>query len=109
MKKITFNYDDTQYNLRFTKRTVQQMEQAGFNIQEIDSKMATTLPLLFAGAFKAEQPFLKQGKIDEIYETLPNKEDLIIALVELYNDTMQGLLVEPDAKKGNVTEWKMTE
>ena len=109
MKKITFTYDDTQYNLRFTKRTVQQMEQAGFNIQEIDSKMVTTLPLLFAGAFKAEQPFLNQGKIDEIYETLPNKEDLIIALVELYNDTMQGLLVEPDAKKGNVTEWKMTE
>ena len=60
MKKINFNYNGTDYTLCFTKRTVQALEANGFNIQDIDSKMATSIPLLFAGAFKARHPFVKQ-------------------------------------------------
>ena len=105
MKKINFKFEDTEYTLCFTKRTVQALEASGFNIQDIDSKMATTIPLLFAGAFKAKHPFVKQDKIDAIYAALPNKTDLLSALVECYSETIEGLLAEPEEGKGNVVEW----
>ena len=38
MKTINFKYDDVAYTLCFTKRTVQQLEASGFNIQNIDGK-----------------------------------------------------------------------
>lgn len=105
MKKINFNYNGTDYTLCFTKRTVQALEANGFNIQDIDSKMATSIPLLFAGAFKARHPFVKQAEIDAIYAALPNKTDLLTTLVECYSDTIEGLLAEPEEGKGNVVEW----
>ena len=82
MKTINFKYDDVAYTLCFTKRTVQQLEASGFNIQNIDGKMATSIPLLFAGAFKAKHPFVNQAKIDEIYAALTNKAVLFSALVD---------------------------
>lgn len=109
MKTINFKYDDVAYTLCFTKRTVQQLEASGFNIQSIDGKMATSIPLLFAGAFKAKHPFVKQAKIDEIYAALTNKADLISALVDCYSETLEGLLAEPEEGKGNAVAWTTTE
>ena len=48
-KQIVFTYEDKEYTLEFTRRTVKQMEDEGFVAQDIDRKPMTLLPALFAG------------------------------------------------------------
>lgn len=104
-KQITFTFEDKEYTLEFTRRTVKQMEDEGFVAQEIDSRPMTLLPALFVGAFKAHHRFVKQETIDKIYAAMPNKEDLIGKLAEMYNEPIIALMEEPDNKAGKNVEW----
>lgn len=104
-KQIIFTFEDKDYTLEFTRRTVKQMEDEGFVAQEIDSRPMTLLPALFAGAFKAHHRFVKQETIDRIYAGLPNKADLIGKLAEMYNEPIMALMDEPDDEKVKNVEW----
>lgn len=101
-KQITFNYDDVTYTLEFTKNTVRQMENSGFRTSDVDDRIMNSLPELFAGAFRAHHRLVDRKKIDEIWETIPNKADLVEKLADMYNEPIRELLSEPKAKK---TEW----
>jgi single-stranded-DNA-specific exonuclease len=51
---------------------------------------------------------VKQDIIDKIYAKMPNKDELVVALAEMYNEPIIGLMDEPDEKEGNVdwtTSW----
>lgn len=101
MKQITFEHEGRNYTLEFTKNSVRQMERRGFVIDEIASKPMTVIPNLFAGAFLSKHPQMKREKIDELYEAFGDKQLLVRALVDMYSETIEGLLDESDA--GNVT------
>lgn len=104
-KQIIFSYEDKEYTLEFTRRTIKQMEDEGFVARDIDSKPMTLLPALFAGAFKAHHRFVKPEVIDRIFAAMPNKEDLIGKLAEMYNEPIIALMDEPDEKAGKNVEW----
>lgn len=104
-KQIVFTYEDKDYTLEFTRRTVKQMEAEGFVAQDIGDKPMTLLPALFAGAFKAHHRFVKQDVIDKIYEGMPDKEKLINKLAEMYNEPIEALMEEPDEDTGKNVEW----
>lgn len=95
-KQINFSYGGKDYKLEYTRRTVQEMEREGFEVDNIQSKPMTALPALFAGAFKANHRFMKRDLVDEIYQAMPNKEGLIQKLAEMYNEPLQSLLSDPD-------------
>ena len=76
-KQITFSCDGKNYCLEFTRRTIRQMEDRGFNIQAINEKPMTLLPDFFAGAFLANHKNVKRELIDEIYANMPKKDKLI--------------------------------
>lgn len=101
-KQLTFKFEGKDYILEFTRRTVAEMEKKGFIASEITDKPMTTLPALFAGAFLAHHRFIKQETVDEIYQKLTNKEDLIGKLAEMYNEPIMTLVEEPEDDKGNV-------
>lgn len=103
-KTIEFSYDGKEYTLEYTRRSIQEMEREGFNPENLDSAPMTTFPLLFAGAFKAHHRLAKKETIDAIYASLPDKEKLINALAEMYNEPLEALMAEPDAK-GKI-DWK---
>lgn len=103
-KQIIFNYEGKDYTLEFTRRTIKQMEDEGFVARQIDDRPMTLLPALFAGAFKAHHRFVKQDVIDKIYAAMPNKEELIGKLAEMYNEPILSLMDEPEEAAGNV-EW----
>lgn len=105
-KQIVFTYEDKEYTLEFTRRTVKQMEDEGFVAQDIDRKPMTLLPALFAGAFKAHHRFVKQDVIDKIYAGMPNKDELIGKLAEMYNDPIVTLMEEPDEKAVKNVNWE---
>lgn len=104
-KQLHFSYEGKDYTLEYTKRTIKQMEDNGFIIDQMNQKPMTTLPELFAGAFRANHKTIKRDLIDEIYDHMPNKEDLIIKLVEMYNEQMEGLVNEPDEHDSKKVEW----
>jgi len=98
--------DGRDYVLEFTRDSIRTMERGGFVISEIDSKPMTVLPRLFSGAFLAHHKFVKQDTIDEIYAKLKNKSELIEKLAEMYNETIESLVEEPDeGDEGNI-EWE---
>ena len=104
-KQIRFRYDEVDYTLEFTRKSVETMERNGFVITEVFEKPMTLLPTLFAGAFLAHHRSTKREVIDEIYDSLPNKQDLISKLAEMYNEPIAALLDEPEVEEGKV-EWE---
>ena len=103
-KQLNFVYNGTEYTLEFTRKSVEQMEREGFVADDIHSKPMTTLPTLFAGAFKANHRWVKREVIDEIYYKMTNKGELIGKLAEMYNEPIASLMQEPDDSAKNV-DW----
>ena len=103
-KQLRFTYEDKEYVLEYTRKSVEIMERNGFVASDINTKPATVLPALFAGAFLANHRFVKQDVIDKIYSKMTNKSELISKLAEMYNEPIMALVDEPDASEGNV-DW----
>lgn len=102
-KQLKFTYNDKEYTLEFTRRTVTEMEKKGFIAAEVEHKPMSTLPALFAGAFLAHHRFEKKEVIDAIFAKLTNKEELIGKLAEMYNEPIMTLVEEPEENEGNVS------
>ncbi len=103
-KQLRFTYQDKQYCLEYTRKSVETMEKNGFVASDIQNKPMTTLPALFAGAFLANHRFVKQDVIDAIFAKMTNKGELIGKLAEMYNEPILTLIDEPDDVEGNL-DW----
>ena len=103
-KQLKFTYQDKEYCLEFTRRSVETMEKQGFVASDIADKPMTVLPALFAGAFLANHKFVKKDVIEEIFSKMTNKTELIGKLSEMYNEPILALVDEPDDTEGNV-DW----
>ena len=103
-KQLKFTYQEKDYCLEFTRRSVELMEKQGFIASDITDKPMTVLPALFAGAFLANHKFVKKDVIDEIFSKMTNKTELIGKLSEMYNEPILALVDEPEDAEGNV-EW----
>lgn len=108
-KQLTINdpVSGVTYTLEFTRKTIELMEKNGFVAADMERKPMTLLPALFAGAFLAHHRFVKRDAIDAIYAKLNHKDELIGALVEMYNEPLMALLDEPEQEndEGNLS-WK---
>ncbi len=103
-KQLRFTFEDKEYVLEFTRKTVAEMERKGFIASEVEDKPMTSLPALFAGAFLAHHRFVKQEVIDKIFSRMTHKDELIGKLAEMYNEPIMALVEEPAETEGNV-EW----
>jgi hypothetical protein len=103
-KQLKFTYQDKEYCLEFTRKSVEQMERSGFVASDITEKPMTVLPALFQGAFLANHRFIKKEVVDEIFSKMTNKSDLIGKLSEMYNEPILALVDEPEETEGNV-DW----
>ena len=104
-KEIKISYDGIDYTLTYTRRTASIMEQNGFRIGEVLNQPMTMLPQLFAGAFLANHRRIKQDTIDAIFARISNKNELIGKLTEMYSDTLDTLMDEPDETDMGKVEW----
>lgn len=106
MSKITISYDKKDYVLEYSRQSVRTMEAQGFVLDDIAAKPMMMIPMLFQGAFIKNHRGIKRNLMDEIYEEINNKTDLITALMELYTETLS-TLTDDKADAGNAT-WAMT-
>ena len=103
-KQLKFTFEDKDYVLEYTRRSVEMMERKGFVASDVRDKPMTTLPALFAGAFLANHRFVRQEVIDRIYAKMTNKQELIGKLAEMDNEPITALVDEPEEDLGNV-DW----
>ncbi len=102
-KKLSFEFEGTRYTLSFNKRTVRLLSQNGFKPEMIHDQPAIGIPMLFKGAFLAENHWVKDDVKDKIYGTLVNKSELINKLLEMYADPINALFDEPEDVEKKVT------
>ena len=106
---LKLNYNGTPYVLEYNRKSVQRMEQNGFNIEKVSDAPMTMLPELFAGAFLANHKFVKRSLIDEIFDAVPNRMELMNKLAEMYAEPYATLMNNEvdEANQGKVT-WEET-
>lgn len=103
-KQLRFTFEGKEYILEFTRKTVTEMERQGFVASDVETKPMSTLPALFAGAFRAHHRFIKQDTVDAIFDKITHREELLGKLAEMYNEPLMALMEEPEESAGNV-EW----
>ena len=104
-KQINFEYEGKEYTLEFTRESIKQMEREGFVLEDVAKKPMLTLPIFFAGAFKAHHKFdTKQKKIEEIFEKFSNKQALFAKLLDMYQYPME-TLIDDENVEGNAIAW----
>ena len=104
-KTLTIKYNDSEYTLEFTRKSIEILEKRGFKITDIQDKPVSTLPMLFAGAFIAHHKFAKPEVIEEIFSKLKNKEELLGKLAEMYSEPILAMMDEPEESEGNL-DWE---
>lgn len=102
MSKINLTYDNKEYTLEYSRQSVKTMEAQGFVLDELTTKPMTMIPLLFSGAFIKNHRGMKRALIDEIFDGISDKSNLMEALMELYAETLS-TLTEASTDEGNVT------
>lgn len=105
-KTITIN-DPTSgviYTLEYNRKAVEVMEKQGFIASELQDKPMTHIPILFRGAFFMHHRYVKPDVLDGLYAKLTHKEELILALLDMYSEPIITLTGEPDDQAGNV-DW----
>lgn len=107
MSVLKVEYKGKKYELGFTRNSVVMLERNGFNIDEISTKPMTMLPMFWQGAFVAYNKGIKRALVDEIFENIRGKQDLISGLVELYADTLNTLTDEPDEDNAGNATWEI--
>ena len=106
MSKISFTYGKTEYSLEYSRQSVKTMESQGFVLEELTTKPVNMIPLLFAGAFiknHSGKGGVKRKVVDEIFDNLENKTDLLEALMEMYAETLSSLTEDNAQGEGNVS------
>lgn len=108
MSKIVFDYEGYTYTLEYTRRTVKQMQDNGFDLIGVLEKqqIVTGIPVLWHGAFLANHRHTKPELADKIWSQLPNKDEVVKALIEMFNEPAEQLFDEPAETEKNV-EWKV--
>lgn len=104
-KQLNFEYKGKDYTLEYTRDSIRQMEREGFVASEVTTKPMSTLPKLFAGAFKAHHRYEKPQRIDEIFALFTNKAVLFEKLAEMYSEPMESLM-DDEANEGNAIAWE---
>lgn len=108
MTKLTITYEGNKYTLAYSRESVRMIEQTGFDIGKIESMPASMIPQLFYGAFAMYHKGIKRKLVDEIWKAMTRKDELIVALVEMYGETIEDLLGDNEDNTKNAT-WEVSQ
>ena len=104
--KINLTYNGEKYTLEYNRMAIRLLEQNGFELEEFLKKPMTNIELAFTGAFIKNHKNVSQSKINKIYDCCKNKQDLIVVLQRMIQETYDSLLSESDSNEGNAS-WEV--
>ena len=87
-----------EYTLEYNRKSVVKIEQTGFDINAIESKSMTMIPLLFWGAFLMHHPHMTKDQTDKIlFDGLNGlNENEMAYLGKLYAEPFKTLIASED-------------
>ena len=93
---ITDPDNGREYMLEFNRKSVTKAEQAGFDVNSLESKSMTMIPLLFWGAFLMHHPQMTREQTDKIlFDGLGGlSEEEMAYLAKLYAEPFQTLIAK---------------
>ena len=103
MSNVSLSYKGKNYTLGFNRKTASALEAQGFNIDALTAQPSVMIPMLFYGAFAMNHTGMKRRDVDEIFENLTGKMELINILAESYADTVSTLMEDAPESEGNAT------
>lgn len=91
---ITDPEEGREYTLEFSRKTVAKTEQAGLDVNSMESKSMTMIPLMFWGAFLMHHPHMTKEQTDKIlFDGLGGlNEEEMAYLGKLYAEPFQTLV-----------------
>ena len=104
MDAIKLTFEGKSYELTYTRETVKQMENTGFDIQMLAHQPTVQGDKMFAGAFLAKCKGVKRKVIDDIWNhmDIESKNNVLAALADIYGDAMNSL-----ADDGKKVTWEI--
>ena len=95
---ITDPDEGREYTLEFSRKTVAKTEQAGLDINKLESASMTMIPILFWGAFLMHHPHMTREQTDKIlFDGLSGlNEQEMTYLGKLYAEPFQTLIAGVD-------------
>lgn len=111
-KVINFHSPDGKdtYELTFTRDSVEMTERNGFQIGEYTQmkNLLTNSKALFYGAFIARNRGIKRKVVDEMFQHIEEKEDLMGILLEMFMDASKSLLAtDTEDKNAKNATWEI--
>lgn len=105
---ITFSYDGEDYTLEYNRNSIRVLERKyKFTINDLEELRVSSLPDMFACAFIMHHPDVKRSLVDEIYDSMGNKADLVEALCTMYAEVVDSIMND-EPSKGKATSWQMS-
>ena len=95
---ITDQDEGREYTLEYSRKSVVKAENAGLDVNQLESKSMTMIPLLFWGAFLMHHPHMTREQTDKIlFEGLGGlNEEEMAHLGKLYAAPFQTLIASED-------------
>ena len=95
---ITDPEEGREYTLEYSRKTVAKTEQAGLDVNRLESQSMTMIPLLFWGAFLMHHPYMTREQTDKIlFDGLGGlNEDELGYLGKLYAAPFESLIASED-------------
>lgn len=92
-----------EYTLEFSRKSVAKAEQAGLDVNQLESKSMTMIPLLFWGAFLMHHPYMTKEQTDKIlFDGLGGLNgDELTRLGELYAEPFRMLVATQEETGAN--------
>lgn len=104
-KTMTVTWEGKKYLLEFTRDTVRQIEQTGFNVDKAMDTPLSSTEILFTGAFLAHEADALKAKIPEKILDHGIDTKMLGALKEMYDQPIRDMFSgEGDDK--NPLEWE---
>lgn len=101
---IKLEYAGKEYILEFDRDSITYLEKIGFGLDKYSAQPMTQIPLLFKGAFIKHQKWIKDKEVNEIFDNIKNRNELMAALVEMVGESYESLVKDND--KGNA-KWEI--
>lgn len=99
---IKLSKGNADYILEYDRESITYLEKLGFSLEDYTKKPASMMPLLFKGAFFKNHKYIKQSEIDDIYNNISRKTELMNKLIGMLGESYEDLV---ENKEGNL-DWE---
>lgn len=107
--KIKLNYQGEEYVLEYNRYAVKMLESNNFSVDDFMSKPMMNIEMAFKGSFLKNHKKVSEAKMEEIFESCPDKTGLVSTITKMIQETYESLLEEPKEGDEGKASWEVVD